>query len=433
MEAKAVPIYRFQLPLSLPQKFIASTAFASSFRFRFHILGAYVPPTIKASASAAFKKIFNLFPKRVIKVQLFKTALKNYAKSYDVDIVDFNPLKQLNETEKVVQDKLRLDLVKMKGLKATITLKITFEKQKEGEVITKTAFFNSKTNVILNKDNVSEMQQNASNQIINKIGNWLSEGSGWRIFSVDGQYVNLVQYTPLHGSTYIALPEELRNAKKGLINIKNKDNECFRWCHLAKVYSEKVKSNCERISHYKKYVDTLNYDSIEFPVSIKQIPKIEEQNNISINVIGYENKQRFPLFVSKKVFETTLDLLLYNQSKHQHRKHFCRYCLQCLSSEEILHKHTPNCIIINGKQAIEMPKKGSSVKFNNFQKQLPVPFVIYADFEAITQKIDSCQPNDERSYTERYQKHIDCGYSFKVVCCYDDKFSRPIQLYRGKN
>ena len=111
-------------------------------------------------------------------------------------------------------------------------------------------------------------------------------------------------------------------------------------------------------------------------MSIKQIPKIEEQNNISINVFGYENKQRFPLYVSQKVFETTLDLLLimedekqhyvwiedfnsfmYNQSKHQHRKHFCRYCLQCFSSEEILHKHTPNCIIINGKQAIQMPKK----------------------------------------------------------------------------
>ena len=120
-------------------------------------LMAYIPPTVKTTASAAFQKILNLFPKRVIKVQLLKTALKNYTKSYNVDIVDFSPLKQLNETEKVVQDKLRLDLVKMKGLKATITLKITFEKQKEGEVITKTAFFNSKTNVILNKDDVSEM------------------------------------------------------------------------------------------------------------------------------------------------------------------------------------------------------------------------------------------------------------------------------------
>ena len=83
------------------------------------------------------------------------------------------------------------------------------------------------------------------------------------------------------------------NAKKGLINIKNQDNKCFRWCHLAKVYDDKVKSNRERISHYKKYVDTLNYDGIEFPVSIKQIPKIQDQNNISINVIGYENKIAF--------------------------------------------------------------------------------------------------------------------------------------------
>ena len=81
-----------------------------------------------------------------------------------------------------MQDKLRLDLVKMKGLKVTITLKITFEKQTEDKAVTKTAFFNSRAIVILNKDDVSEMQQNASNQIINKIGNWLSEGSGCLYF-----------------------------------------------------------------------------------------------------------------------------------------------------------------------------------------------------------------------------------------------------------
>ena len=134
--------------------------------------------------------------------------------------------------------------------------------------------------------------------------------SGWVISSVDAHYLNVVKYTPLNASSYIQLPKELRNSKKGLINIKNEDNECFRWCHLAKVYSDKVKRNRERISHYKKYVDTLNYDEIEFSVSIKQIPKIKDQNNISINVIGYENKNRFSLYVSKKVTETTLDLLL---------------------------------------------------------------------------------------------------------------------------
>ena len=125
-----------------------------------------------------------------------------------------------------------------------------------------------------------------------------------------------------------------------------------------------------------------HYDGIEFLVSIKQIPKIEDQNNISINVFGYENKSRFPLYVSRKVTKTTLDLLLiwekekqhyvwikdfnrfmFNQNKHQHKKHFCRYCLQCFTSEEILNKHISNYFVFNGKQAIRMPKKGSSVQF----------------------------------------------------------------------
>ena len=53
-------------------------------------------------------------------------------------------------------------------------------------------------------------------------------------------------------------------------------------------------------------------------------------------------------------------------------------------------------------------------------------------FKALTQKIDSCQSDDNKAYTEKYQKYIDCGYAHKLVCCYDDKFSKPIQLYRGE-
>ena len=87
------------------------------------------------------------------------------------------------------------------------------------------------------------------------------------------------------------------------------------------------------------------------------------------------------------------------------------------------------------------PLKGENIlKFNNFHKQLPVPFVIYADFEAITKKVQGCKQskemekeNDKRSYTEAYQTHedYDCGY--KVVCCSDVKYSKPIQTYRDEN
>ena len=72
------------------------------------------------------------------------------------------------------------------------------------------------------------------------------------------------------------------------------------------------------------------------------------------------------------------------------------------------------------------------LKFNNFHKQQPVPFFIYADFEAITEKISGCQPNNDKSYTEAYQKHIDCGYGYKLVCFYDDKYSKSAGTYRGK-
>lgn len=68
--------------------------------------------------------------------------------------------------------------------------------------------------------------------------------------------------------------------------------------------------------------------------------------------------------------------------------------MQCFSSEYILNKHKTDCIVINGNQTIRMPEKGKNIlKFNNFRKQQPVAFVIYADFEAMTEKIHKCIPD----------------------------------------
>ena len=47
--------------------------------------------------------------------------------------------------------------------------------------------------------------------------------------------------------------------------------------------------------------------------------------------------------------------------------------------------------------------------------------------------MQGCIPSDDKSYTEAYQRHTDCGYGYKVVCCYDDKYSKPIEIYRGEN
>ena len=139
-------------------------------------------------------------------------------------------------------------------------------------------------------------------------------------------------------------------------------------------------------------------------------------------------------FIHHYVLIKDFNKFMYNQTKHKERKHFCLYCLQCFSSERILMNHKENCIQVNGEQAIEMPNKDNNIlKFTTHHKQLPVPFVIYADLEAITKKVQGCRQNNNKSYTEAYQTHEDCGYGYKVVCCYDDKYTKPTQVYRGKN
>ena len=67
-----------------------------------------------------------------------------------------------------------------------------------------------------------------------------------------------------------------------------------------------------------------------------------------------------------------------------------------------------------------------------------LPFVVYEDFEAFPENIDSCEPDNRRSFTEKYQKHKPCGFSYKIVCSEDISKFLPKSLlkqvlYRAKN
>ena len=387
--------------------------------------------------------------KRTIISQVEK-ALRGYTKSFDIQLRDEkDPLIQSQKSRKAINHLFKNLLIQTKGFKFVETLQVKFVKYSNDKKISKNGYFNSTTDLIINETDIKLSLQASQQQILNKIAQWISEGSGWTIQSIENHYINIVNYNPLKGSSYIKLPQELKN--RSLINLQNKDNECFRWCHIRHLNPQE--KDPQRIKKTDKtFISQLDYSSIEFPVTVKQINKIEKQNNICINLFGYEEKQKFPIFISKEKFTDHIELLLitegennhyvlikdfnkfmFNQTKHEHRKHFCMHCLQCFSREDVLTEHKNNCISINGKQAIKMPGKGDKVYFKNHHKQLSVPFVIYADFEAITEKVSGCQPSNEKSYTEAYQKHTDCGYGYKVVCCYDDKYSKPVQIYRGEN
>ena len=79
---------------------------------------------------------------------------------------------------------------------------------------------------------------------------------------------------------------------------------------------------------------------------------------------------------------------------------------------------------------VEQPVKieGGFIEFKNYFKQVPVPFKSYADFECILKSVKS----NEDFYTEKYQDLVPCSFLYMLVCV-DNKFSKPIVVYRGEN
>ena len=82
---------------------------------------------------------------------------------------------------------------------------------------------------------------------------------------------------------------------------------------------------------------------------------------------------------SHYVYIKDFDRFMFRKTKNKTKKWFCKSCLKCFSSENILIKHQENCLNINGKQSVKL--KEGIIKFKNYFKQIPVPFKIYAGFE----------------------------------------------------
>jgi len=239
-------------------------------------------------------------------------------------------------------------------------------------------------------------------------------GSGWTFHSIVSLTIHMVKYyKPLRGGTYIPLPKFIAS-KKALINMKfksekqrNEDVQCFKLC-IARALNP-VKDHPERITkQLEKQAETLNFDGISFPMELKDIKKFERQNpQISVNVLGYEDKKIFPLRISEmaerehdvnlllledKHFVLINDLsrrLSHKMSNHKEKRFFCLRCLNCFTEKEVLDKHKESCEKHDCVK-LRMPEKDSILEFKNFEHSMHVPIVVYADFECQTKPIESC-------------------------------------------
>ena len=333
----------------------------------------------------------------------------------------------------------------MNGFKYHIVMNATLSKQKVNDNTEyASVYFNSMIKTVINLDFEYSIDE-CFEEILYRIDNWTNEGSGWVVDSINREYVNISKYSPLLGSTYIELPDELNYPKKGFINIRNKDNKYFLWCHVA--HLNLVDNHSTRVNREDRRIA-----SIDFPVSEKNYSKIEDKSGININVFSYDDSTIYPIYISNKNFNNNMDLLLifsgdishyvfikdfnrlmFSRTKNKNKKYFCRRSLQCFSSENISINHKENCLVINGKQSVKL--NGGSICFKNYSRQIPAPFKTYVDFECILKesKALECDSTDEdSSYTKKYQSHIPCGFGYKVVCI-DDRFMKDIVIYRGKD
>ena len=312
--------------------------------------------------------------------------------------------------------------------------------------VIKEAAFHSSTDVILKSTNLNEIYYTWVSKILETIDTFQNQGSGWTFNSITDLEIHMVKYEPLNGSSYIPLPEKLAK-KKAITNIKNEDNECFKWAITRAI--NMVEKNAERID--KKLImksNELNWDGISFPTALKEIDKFERNNpSISVNVAGYD-KEVYPLRISNYERENNVDLLLISDGEKQHYcviknlsrlltsqtynkkvvRYYCRRCYASFTSQERLNLHKDICQS-NESVKIKMPKEGTTQSFKHYFKSQSVPFVVYADFECFTKPIHTCQPNPNDSYTKQYQKHEPSGFCYYIKCFDDSVYSQEPVIY----
>lgn len=178
-------------------------------------------------------------------------------------------------------------LTRCKNIKMQIVIKCLYKKIVKLDE--RTAHHSTKSETITNDENLNDIFNNHVNKLIESINNYEGCDSGLILKSIYQFSIQFIKYNPLGAGRYFQTPIYIRK-KNCTINIKNKnDNECFRYRILYHEHKDNIKSNPERISHYKNLTSKYKFDGINYPVNYND-KKFEKINNheISINVFGYD-------------------------------------------------------------------------------------------------------------------------------------------------
>jgi len=100
---------------------------------------------------------------------------------------------------------------------------------KTGQSFVEEHQFRSKNEIVLESTNKNELWNLLTEQVLEDLAKFQMNGSGWTFHSIVSLDISTIGYEPLNGSSWVPLLEFLAS-KKALINVKNTDNKCFKWC-----------------------------------------------------------------------------------------------------------------------------------------------------------------------------------------------------------
>ena len=175
-----------------------------------------------------------------------------------------------------------------RSVKIQFSLLVRFYMIRNEKVEQMDHYFNRMQLVILNEHNMDILEPSL-NQFIDEVKGeieaWSERGSGWKMDKILKAFINVAQYQPMRGGSYMPLPAKLKN-KKAIINVQNRDNQCLRWALRAALFPAPLGAQVSRTSNYPTE-DGLNFAGIDFPTPVSQIDRLERQNqNLAINVFG---------------------------------------------------------------------------------------------------------------------------------------------------
>lgn len=170
-------------------------------------------------------------------------------------------------------------------MKVFTGLEATYAREKGGQSV-KELHFNIKTFPIFYISDPKKLfDKNVSDLTLKDMEEFEGRDSGWSLLRIELLNVIINRYNPMRSGSFISLPDVIVK-KNACINIKNSNDEYFKWsviaalCHLKdyKIH------NVSNVSEYRKYEGEfdLNFDGLEFPIRLTDIAKFEKQNILLI-------------------------------------------------------------------------------------------------------------------------------------------------------